>query len=124
MRQSRAPCNLVDSNAGRGGERPRGGSGSGGEASGGAGQSRSSQSGTDRGSVGRVRAGAGVDGRGSMAGASQAGIEQSPVRPAGAGVLPGTPSHTRGAATPPRWVAVTPVLPLREQCSGQRPVRW
>ena len=68
--------------------------------------------------------GPGVGGRGSMAGASQAGIEQSPVRPAGAGVLPGTPSHTRGAATPPRWVAVTPVLPLREQCSGQRPVRW
>ena len=84
---------------GRGQESDRGaGGGSGGEASGGAGQSRSSHSGAARGSVGRGRSGAGDGGRGPMAGASEAGIEQSPVRPAGSGVLLDTPSHSRGTA--------------------------
>ena len=83
----------------RGEESDRGaGGGSGGEASGGASQSRSSHSGVDRGSVGRGRAGAGVGGRGLVAGASAAGMEQSPVRPAGSGVLLDTPSHSRGTA--------------------------
>ena len=80
-----------ESDRGAGGE-------SGGEASVGASQSRSSHAGTDRGSVGRGRAEAGVGGRGLVAGASGAGMEQFPVRPAGAGVLLGTPSHSRGTA--------------------------